>query len=254
MRKLLLICLVAVVAGCRSAGTCPPGYRTASAPTPPSEGVVFVANGSGDFRTVSYNLGEVVAQTHTPLQLETLVWSHGYCRYLIDHTDHANHIAQGTRLASQVAAYRAAYPCRKVYLIGHSAGCAVVLAATERLPPNSVDRLILLAPSVCAMYDLRPALRGTRRGIEVFYSSRDSVILGLGMQMVGTADRTCTTAAGQAGFTPVITCPEDAELYGKLRQHPWDPGLAWSGHGGGHYGCNQAGFLRAYVLPLLVGD
>ena len=48
--------------------------------------------------------------------------------------------------------------------------------------------------------------------------------------------------------------PPDAVLYGKLRQHPWDPVVAWSGHGGGHYGSNQAGFLRAYVLPLLVAD
>jgi pimeloyl-ACP methyl ester carboxylesterase len=253
MRILLIVCLIPVVAGCRSAGSCPQVCHT-TPPRPPPEGVVFVANGSGDFRTVSMNLGEVVAQTHAPLQLETIVWSHGYGRYLIDHTDHANHLEQGCRLATQVAAYRAACPGRKIYLIGHSAGCAVVLAATERLPPNSVDRLILLAPSVCATYDLRPALRGTRRGIEVFYSSRDSVILGLGMQMVGTADRCCTTAAGQTGFTPVITCPEDAELYGKLRQHPWDRAVAWSGNGGGHYGCNQVGFLHAYVLPLLVGD
>jgi pimeloyl-ACP methyl ester carboxylesterase len=214
-------------------------------------GVVFVANGSGDFRTVSMNLSRVVAETATPLQVETLVWSHGFGRYVSDHLDHANHLAQGRLLAAQVDAYRRAYPERRVYLIGHSAGCAVVLAAAEALPPDGVDRIVLLAPSVCVSYDLRPALRTARAGIDVFHSSEDTVILGLGMRLVGTAEGGCRTAAGQCGFTPVLACPADVTLYGKLRQHPWDPVVAWSGHDGGHYGSNQSTFLRAYVLPLL---
>jgi hypothetical protein len=117
-----------------------------------------------------------------------------------------------------------------------------------------VDRIVLLAPSVCASYDLRPALRGARCGIDVFHSGRDRLILGLGMRVVGTADRGCRTAAGQYGFTPVVASPADAALYARLHQHPWDPVVQWSGNDGGHYGSNQAGFLRAYVLPLLVGN
>ena len=105
---------------------------------------------------------------------------------------------------------------------------------------------------ICAAYDLRPALRTVRRGIDVFHSDEDRVILGLGMQVVGTAERRCRAAAGQGGFSPVVACPADAALYGKLRQHPWAPAVAWSGHDGGHYGSNQPGFLRAYVLPLLL--
>jgi len=252
MRTLLLACSVPLLAGCCAAGYRPDLGRT----IPPSAlnpmGVVFVANGSGDFRTVSTNLGRVVAETSAPLQVETVPWSHGFCRYVTDHLGHGNHVHQGSRLAAEVTAYRRAYPGRKVYLIGHSAGCAVVLAAAERLPADSVDRLILLAPSVCVSYDLRPALRTVRCAIDVFYSDKDSVILGLGTLLVGTADHLCRTAAGQYGFRPVCACPADAALYGKLRQHPWDPVVAWSGNGGGHYGSNQAGFLRAYVLPLLV--
>jgi pimeloyl-ACP methyl ester carboxylesterase len=216
--------------------------------------VVFVANGSGDFRTVSENLCRVVAETGTPLQVETVAWSHGLGRYVTDHLDHCNHLDQGRRLAAQVVAYRQAYPGRRVCLVGHSAGCAVVLAAAEALPPDGVDRLVLLAPSVCVSYDLRPALRTARGGIDVFHSGEDTVILGLGMLIVGTAEGGCRTAAGQCGFTPVVTCPADAALYGKLRQHKWDPVVQWSGHGGGHYGSNRPEFLRAYVLPLLTGD
>jgi pimeloyl-ACP methyl ester carboxylesterase len=216
--------------------------------------VVFVANGSGDFRTVSANLCQAVAEAAAPLQVETFVWSRGCGRYVLDHTDHANHLAQGRRLAAQVAAYRRACPGRRVSLVGHSAGCAVALAAAEALPPGGVDRIVLLAPSVCTAYDLRPALRAARCGIDAFYSGRDRLVLGLGMRIVGTAEHGCRTAAGRYGFTPVVAGPADAALYGKLRQHPWDPAVRWSGNDGGHYGSNRAGFLKAYVLPLLAGD
>jgi pimeloyl-ACP methyl ester carboxylesterase len=243
-----------LLAGCLAPACRPEVHRAALSPATAPAGVVFVANGSGDFHTVSDNLSEVFAQAGTPLHIETFVWSHGYGRYVIDHTDHANHLEQGRRLAAEVASYHQACPGRKVYLIGHSAGCAVVLAAAELLPPDSVDRIILLAPSVCASYDLRPALRTARLGIDAFHSDRDRVVLGICMQIVGTADRGCRVAAGKIGFTPVVGCPGDAALYGKLRQHPWDPVVAWSGNNGGHYGSNQAGFLRAYVLPLLVSN
>ena len=134
MRTLLLACSVPLLTGCHAASYRPDLGHTTLLPAPNPVGVVFVANGSGDFRTLSTNLGRVVAETSTPLQIETVPWSHGYCRYITDHVDHANHLQQGSRLAADVTAYRQAYPGRAVYLIGHSAGCAVVLAAAEGLP------------------------------------------------------------------------------------------------------------------------
>jgi pimeloyl-ACP methyl ester carboxylesterase len=214
-------------------------------------GVVFVANGAGDFRTVTENLGKVIAETGTPLEVETLPWSRGYRRYIADQVDHANHLEQGRRLATLVQSYRRTYPERRVYLVAHSAGCAVVLAGAELLPHDSVERIILLAPSVCQNYDLRPALIVARSGIDVFHSDEDRLILGAGIRIFGSAERDCRTAAGRGGFRPVISCPTDAALYGKLKQHPWDPVVQWSGHDGGHFGNNQTGFLKAYVLPLL---
>ena len=44
---------------------------------------------------------------------------------------------------------------------------------------------------------------------------------------------------------------EDVACYAKLRHYPWEPRLAWTGHEGGHFGCYQPGYLRAFVLPLL---
>jgi pimeloyl-ACP methyl ester carboxylesterase len=250
VRKLVPAFLSMLLAGCLAAGPRPEIYRAASPLSRPPLGVVFVANGAGDVRALTQNLTHVMVEACVPLQIETVPWSHGQGRYIADQVDHANHRSQGSRLAVQVATYRQTCPDRRIYLIGHSAGCAVLLAAAESLPPGSVDRIILLSPSVCQSYDLRPALSTARSGIDVFYSSQDRLMLGLGVKILGTAERACRTAAGKEGFTPVIACPPDAALYSKLRQHPWDHSVEWSGHGGGHFGNTRSGFLRAYVLPL----
>jgi hypothetical protein len=99
-----------------------------------------------------------------------------------------------------------------------------------------------------------PTLRTARISVEVYYSNEDRWVLGLGMRILGTTERQCRTAAGRFGFTPVILSPADAALYGKLRQHLWDSIVEWSGHNGGHLGNSQPGFLRAYVLPLLLSE
>ncbi len=253
MVKAWCACLLVTLSGCATAAQRYNERHPPIAPTVPPAAVAFVANGSGDFRTVTANLSQVVAEQRVPLQVETVTWSRGRGRYVIDHVDHANQLAAGQRLAGQVVAYRQAYPGRRVYLVGHSAGCAVALAAAEQLPPDSIDRVVLLAPSVCRSYDLRPALRAAR-GIDVFYSEEDRRVLGAGMWLVGTADRSCRTAAGQHGFRPVVEHPGDPALYARLRQHPWHAAVQWTGHDGGHYGSNQSAFLRAYVLPLLASE
>jgi pimeloyl-ACP methyl ester carboxylesterase len=253
VRKLPLTCLCPLLTCCWVASSRPEAFGAEPPPAPPV-GVAFVTNGSGGLATVSTALSQAAAETATPLRIETCVWSHGSGRYFIDHVNHANHLAHGRHLAARVMAYRQACRQHRIYLIGNSAGCAIVLAAAEMLPPESVERIILLAPSLCVAYDLRPALCTARSGIDVFHSSRDRVVLGMTTRIIGTADRCRGPAAGLHGFRPVITCSDDAALYSKLRQHPWHFDVAWSGNHGGHYGNHKPGFLRAYVLPLLVAD
>src|SRR5262249_21592140 len=173
-------------------------------------------------------------------------------RVFLDCYGHSNQRAQGQRLACEVTAYRQAYPTGRVCLVGHSSGAAVVLTAAEALPPGSVDRIVLLAPSVSCGYDLRPALCCAREGIDVFYSGRDSVSLLLGV--LGSTDGCWLSVAGYAGFRPVLCGPEDEQLYQGLRQHRWSSGLSRTGHLGGHFGCNRGDFLRDQVAPLLLGD
>jgi hypothetical protein len=215
-------------------------------------GIVFVLDGAGGFEAASRTIRKTVAEAKIPLEVHGVHWTHGYCRILSDQV-HSTHVQrEGRKLAELVLSCRRLDPDRPIYLVGHSAGCGVVLIAAETLPPNTVQRIILLAPAVSSKRDLRGALRSSCQGIDVFISNHDWCCLGLGVLLAGTTDRCWLTgAAGKVGFQPSVASPEDEALYAKLRQYPWDPSLMWTGHRGGHYGAYQPGFLRVFVLPLL---
>jgi pimeloyl-ACP methyl ester carboxylesterase len=224
-----------------------------AAPPSAATGLVFVVDGAGGFDVCSHTIRQTAAEDRMPLEVRVFRWTHGYCRVLADQI-HSTHLRRAGRLLSDlVLACRKESPGRPIFLVGHSAGCGVVLAAAENLPPDTVERIVLLAPAVSSKKDLRTALASTCRGIDVFYSSRDWVCLGLGTLLAGTTDRCWTLeVAGKVGFRSILNGPEDEALYAKLRQYPWDSSLTWAGHKGGHYGSHQPGFLRAFVLPLLV--
>jgi pimeloyl-ACP methyl ester carboxylesterase len=214
--------------------------------------VLFCADGAGNTAGCSAAFRQAVADERLPLCVETVAWSYGPYRFLADEMNYRHAREAGCRLAAQVAAYRQACPDGTVYLAGHSAGSAVVLAAAENLPPGSVEDIVLLAPAVSAGYDLRPALHTSRRGIDVFCSERDWAVLGLGVGIVGTTDRRWSAPAGRVGFKPVAALAQDAALYCRLREHRWDPSVTWTGNYGGHFDTyEQPCYLRAYVLPVL---
>jgi hypothetical protein len=227
--------------------------RVGQAPPPPG-GVVFVANGSGGLHTVDPNLRRALADAHAPLQVECVDWSHGTGLFLLDHLNRHNHHTAARALAAQITFARQSCPGTRICVVGHSTGCAVVLAAAGSLPPGSLDRIVLLSPAVSSGYDLRPALACACEGIDVFLSHRDYWFLGVGMRLIGTADGVLgASGAGRKGFRPTLDTAADAELYNRLRQYNWDPSWSWTGHSGGHYGNNRTEFLRAYVVPLLLG-
>jgi len=248
-----LLALVALGAGC--AGISSSRYSDAPRPNaPPPQAVVFVVDGVGNFGATSNSLRQAAEEAGQPLHIHTVDWSHGYARIFADHMDRRHALNEGRKLAEQIACYqqpRGDGPPLPVYIVAHSGGSSVALAATELLPPDSVECIVLLAPSVSAEYDLRPALRCARCGIDVFHSRRDLLALGLGVRLLGTSDRRWTAASGRVGFRPPDACSPDAALYLKLRQHPWDPCVAWTGNEGGHQGTHHIPFLQAYVLPLL---
>ena len=241
------VLLFALLTGC----TATRGERRADFAAPPNVpvgAVVFCADGAGGFGGTTAALRQNLGPS-SPVRVEEFDWSHGKWRMLSDHLDRGNIAEQGRRLARAVQAQKKSRPDVPVYLVGHSAGSAVVLVAAESVPAGAVDRVVLLAPSVSSSYDLRPALSRTR--VDAFISRSDWWILGVNMRLFGTTDGRWTTTSGRVGFRPVGTAPCDVALYARLRQHAWEPSMAATGNEGGHYGSFEAGYLRAYVLPLM---
>lgn len=128
----------------------------------------------------------------------------------------------------------------RIHLVGHSAGCGVVLGAIPR-SKRTVQKVLVIAPSVSPTYDIAPA--AARAGsVDVFYSDRDTTYLKWRTSNFGTYDRIKTPAAGYAGFTSVPP---------NVRQHPYDPAWEQLGNDGGHGGGTARAFVREIVSPLL---
>jgi len=221
------------------------------APPCAARGIVIVVDGAGGYQHAPRAVTEATDELRLPLHVRSFDWTHGWGLGLADVTDLAHARCQGRLLAEEVCRYRTAYPSVPIYLVGFSAGAAVALTAAEHLPPDTLERIVLLAPAVSASYDLRGALASARRGIDVFTSERDRLWLGLGTAVVGTADGRREPAAGRVGFCPPVLAPNEAWLAGRLRQHSWDACAAWTGNEGEHAGSLTPTFLKAYVLPLL---
>jgi len=247
--RLVIVCLLVAATGPGCALVNTQSHR------PPAEssvqGMTFVADGSGDLRQVSDALANVAKEDGAPMSVQRVQWSHGKGAVFPDLYDNDHHQAQGQSLANQVIAYRKTHPYDRICLIGYSSGASVALAAAERMPPKTIDRLILLAPTVAAEHDLRPALRSSREGIDAFHSEWDAICLVL--FAMGTGDGVGQSVAGRNGFTPAGNSAEDQQLYKGLRQHFWQGAERWSGHDGSHFGCFKERFLRDQVLPLTLG-
>ena len=207
--------------------------------------LVWVIDGAGDLKGCSKALASANTLAGNLVELCAFQWSHGYGRLLMDQVSMTHARTQGMKLAARIQERQKLEPGRRVVVVAHSAGCAVALAAGDILPPDSIDRIILLAPSVSTGYDLRPSLRAAREGVDVFCSKKDWLALGFVTRVVGTTDKFLAPAAGRHGFR--VNAP-DAEV-NRLRQHFWSADLAWTGHTGGHYGVHAPAFIHAYLFP-----
>lgn len=214
--------------------------------------LIWVVDGAGDLKGSSTALTAANGVAGSPVEMAVFSWSHGYRRLYKDQTDTIHARAQGERLARAILERKTAEPGRRIVVAGHSAGCAVVLAACDILPVDTVDRVLLLAPSVSTSYDLRPTLWSAKEGIDVFCSKKDWVALGFVVRVVGTTDNGSRSAAGRYGFKPECAL-SDLES-SRFRQHFWSPDLAWTGHTGGHHGVHAPTFIKTFLLPMMIGE
>lgn len=177
-------------------------------------------------------------------------YSWGSPIFLLNFQDRAIHDQAETGLADRLNELQRQSPHVHVDLVGHSAGCGVILGALAKLKGDQrVGDVVLLAPSVSPTYDLTPAMRHVDGRLHVFYSDRDQLFLNWRTSTFGTYDSVKTKAAGHVGFDVPATVPRD-----RIVQHPYDPAWASLGNDGGHMGTLAAPFAQHVVAPLLVSN
>jgi len=168
-------------------------------------------------------------------------------------TDLKNNRRLAGEFAQRVAGYQQEYPGRPVCIIGYSGGGGLAILTAEALPEGvMLDRILLLGAAISPDYDLSKALSRCRRGIVNFYSSADSVVLGVGTRLYGTIDRARMPAAGHVGFRassePAASQPDTSS---GLIQVPWTPEMRKLGHDGGHFGWMARRWTAEIVAPYI---
>lgn len=253
--RIAILVILAAWASCGCATVARPVCPVA-APPPEVQAVVFVADGAGGFKTTSKSIREAIEEAKLPLAVQTFEWSHDWSpgsrwckRIIIDHLHRAHARAEGRRLGETIRLFHEEHPELPIHLVSYSAGCYLALVAAESLPPETLETITLLSPSVSCKYDLRPALRCVRQNVDCYYSNVDKLALKLGTGVFGTGDGPRLAPAGRIGFQTADAEAKDPELYAKLRQYPWNESLKWTGHDGGHWGAYQRQYLLACVPP-----
>lgn len=247
-RNLLFNLLVLVFAGCASRAQIVRSYSPA---VQQPKVLVVVLDGAGGYPSAYLAIRDMIQCLGLPIQVESIRWGHGDGRFIADETDVCYARQAGQQLAQEIQFLRGQYPSIPLIMVSHSAGAAPSLACAESLPPNTINRLILLAPAVSSTYDIRRALVGCKTGIDVFYSERDWFYLGIGMKILGTTDGKREVPAGRAGFSLPADCSPDTALFSKLRQYRWNSSMTWTGHTGGHTGTYRPLFLKTQIIPLI---
>ena len=218
---------------------------------PSRPGVVLVAEGIGGLNVLHASVGLGFRSAGLPHEVRLFAWSHGLGRFLRDLQDIRHVLAKGRELADVVLELKRQDPSRPVWILAHSAGAGVAIRAAELLPPDTLERVVLLSAALSPAYDLRPALRGSRRGIVSYFSPGDRLVLCWGTRQFGTIDRAYEASAGCGGFRLPLGVGEDAR-YGKLIQVPWTPAMIWQGNWGQHNGPVMPSFLAADVAKWLL--
>jgi pimeloyl-ACP methyl ester carboxylesterase len=226
-------------------------------PTPAANeivpGLVIIVEGIGGLDMIGKSATVSFRQVGLPHEVHHFHWTHGTGRYLKDLQDTQHVLKKADELAAFIRDYRAKNPNRPIYIVAKSGGTGLALFALQRLPENTVERVILLSAAVSPNYDLRPALRATRREIVSFHSRNDRYLLGWGTSTFGTIDRYYGQSAGLGGFViPESLSEQDRPLYMRLIQVPFSARMLREGVSTGtHHSTSMPWFVTSEVVPWL---
>jgi pimeloyl-ACP methyl ester carboxylesterase len=208
---------------------------------PPGTHVLFIVPGAGGAWGYE-SLARAMQKPQRTVQLVT--WGAPPPLFMLNFSSQSIHDAAERKLAGRIERWRSEHPGGRIDLMGHSAGCGVVLGAIARLETARVTNVVLLEPSVSPTYDLTAALAKMDGQLHVFYSDRDRLFLSWRTNTFGTYDRIRTPAAGHVGFAAT-------QPHARLVQHAYDPQWRSVGNDGGHFGTLRTKFAHQVLRPLL---
>jgi hypothetical protein len=251
-RSCLVVALIGAIGLCGYLSNTSSLFANPPSPAQPKRGVVIVVGGVGGLDFLGMAAHWALPRAGVRHDIQEFVWTHGRGHFFKDLQDTRHFLKKAEDLAREIRRIKAVDPERPVFLLGKSGGTGLVLAAAAQLPPDTLERIILLSAAVAPDFDLRPVLRATRHELVSFYSPLDRVILGWGTSQFGTIDRFYGPSAGLRGFlVPKNLSPEDQALYDRVVQLPWEPKMIWQGHTGGHMGTSMPAFVGKEVTPWL---
>lgn len=224
------------------------------AATPEIEpGLVIIVEGIGGVDLIGKSVNVSFKQAGLPHEIYHFHWTHGTGQFLRDLQDTQHILKKADELATFITNYRARHPHRPIYIVAKSGGTGLTLFALQTLAPGAVERVILLSAAVSPTFDLRPALRATRKEIVSFHSQNDRMILGWGTTQFGTIDRYYGNSAGLTSFTvPEKLSETDRQLYRRLIQVPFTTRMLREGtSNGSHTSTSMPWFLTSEVVPWL---
>lgn len=234
MNRLLFILLCVLCVGCSRRA------KTAAA-------IYFVPGVAGD--GMWYNgLRAGLRDAGEARPIITVSWGAPGPLFAMNFSNAGIHDDAEQKLANILKSHAEKFDQEQIVLLGHSAGCGVILGAMRKLPHDArVDQIILVAPSVSPQYDISAALQKSG-SVDAFVSSRDTTFLSWRTSNFGSYDNIKTRAAGNAGF--LIDRYSPAELT-RFRQHPYDPAWNSLGNDGGHFGGVSRRFVASNIALLL---
>jgi pimeloyl-ACP methyl ester carboxylesterase len=222
------------------------------APGKAPPGIIFTVGGVGGLDILGASAHWAFPHAGVHHEIRDFVWTHGWGKLFRDLQDTRHLLRKAEELAADIRRIKATDPDRPIYLVGKSGGTGLVLATAELLPPNTLERIVLLSAAVSPDYDLRRAFEATKGEIVSFYSPHDHFILGWGTSQFGTVDRVYGPSAGLRKFrVPKDLNEHDRAMYDRLVEVPWNPRMICEGHTGTHFGTSLPAFLAKEVAPWL---
>jgi pimeloyl-ACP methyl ester carboxylesterase len=215
-------------------------------PDPQTTNVIFLLPGVAG-ETGNYHALEQAIAKSSGAAVQKISWGAPSPLFILSFSNKRIHDNAEEKLAKAIRDWRAAHPTNQIDLIGHSAGCGVILGALKRLPSDLRARtVVLLAPSVSPIYDLSNSLAQIDGKLHIFNSPHDTFFLKWRTGHFGTYDNIKTIAAGNRGFDLSTLSPE---LRAKVIAHPYEEPWKQLDNDGGHFGALSQPFAEAIIAP-----